>query len=82
MVGVGHQFLAQDKPVNFAVGVEYSSSYGEIFKEKLTQNLEYLRQTTVPGKSTEEHLGEITKVLTDINWTFDKVKGCEKDRTA
>jgi hypothetical protein len=73
-VGVGHQFLAKDKPVNFEVEVEYSSTYGEIFKEKLNQNLDYLRQTTVPGKSTEDNLAEIAKVLSEINSGFKRVE--------
>jgi len=74
MVGIGHQFLANDNPVNFDIRVEYSSTYGEFFREKLVQNLEYLRQTTVPGKSTEEHLAEIAKVLNDIKSIMTKVE--------
>ncbi len=75
MVGIGHQFLAKDNPVNFDVVVEYSSTYGEFFKEKLVQNLDYLRQTTVPGKSTEDNLAEIVKVLNEIKSVF---KGVER----
>jgi hypothetical protein len=75
LVGVGHQFLAKDKPVNFEVEVEYSSTHGEFFKEKLVQNLDYLRQTTGPGKSTEDNLAEIVKELSEIKTVL---KGVER----
>jgi hypothetical protein len=74
MMGVGPKFLAKYKPVNFDVIVEYSSVYGEFFKETSNQNLEYLRQTTVPGKSVEDNLAEIAKVLNEIKKLFQGVQ--------
>jgi hypothetical protein len=66
IVDVGSRFLAKDKPVNFEIIIEYSSVYGESYREKVVQNLEYLRQTTLPGKSVEDNLAEITKELNDL----------------
>ena len=74
-IDIGHQFLSNTETLNFVVKVEYSSTSGEFYKEKLDQNLEYLRQTTMPGKSIEDNLAEIVKELNEIKSVF---KSAEK----
>jgi hypothetical protein len=66
LVDVGYKFLAQDRPVNFEISVRYLSIFGDLYTDNFVQNLEYLRQSTVLGKSIEDNLGEITKEIKDL----------------
>lgn len=74
IVDVGYRVLAEGKPVNFRVSARYESIYGETFRENTSQNLEYLRQTTAPGKSIEEGLGDITKELKELHTLLSRVE--------
>jgi hypothetical protein len=71
---VGFRFLAEGKPVNFKVSVRYESVYGEMFTENISQDLEYLRQTTVQAKSVEEALSDITKELKELHTFLSSVE--------
>jgi hypothetical protein len=73
MVNIGHKFFEKEKTAIYEIEVEYFSTYGERFTEKLIHNLEYLRQTTVPGKTTEENLSELVKEIKEIKTEFIRI---------
>jgi hypothetical protein len=75
IIDAGYRFFDQGKPTRFKVTMRYSSIANKPFKESITHDLEYLKQTTHPLKSLGERLKDISDELKDLNKTFDRVRG-------
>ncbi len=46
-----------------------------MFDENTDFNLEYMKQSTLPGKTTEENLEDISKQLKDLTEIFRSTRG-------
>jgi len=66
IIDASHIFLADGKPIKYQINIAYSSVSGQMFDEKTDFDLEYLRQSTLPDKTTEENLEDISKPLKDL----------------
>ena len=72
-IGGTFYFFQNNKLISFSVSIEYKSIYGEMFLEKIEHDLEYLRQTTLPGKLTNDYLNDITDQMKDVVRSLDKL---------
>jgi hypothetical protein len=75
LIDVGHKFLAEGKPTKYRIKIIYSSVSGQMFDESTDYDLDYLKQSTLPGKTTEENLEDISNQLKDITGIFKSVRG-------
>jgi hypothetical protein len=48
---------------------------GELFRETTEFDLEYMKESNLPGKSVEENLEDISKQLKDLNDLLNSAKG-------
>lgn len=63
LVDVGHRLLADGKPTHFVVSVTYSSVEGQSYSERFDHDIEWMKQATVPEKSLQDHLSDISEHL-------------------
>lgn len=75
IVDVSHKFLADGKPTKYQISIIYSSVSGQMFDESTDFDLEYLKQSTLPGKTIEENLEDISKQLKDLTEIFRSTRG-------
>ncbi len=75
IIDAGHRFLAEGKPTKYQIRITYSTVSGQIFDENTDFDLEYLKQSTLPGKTTEENLEDIHKQLKDLTEVFRSTRG-------
>ncbi len=75
IIDVGHKFLADGRPTIYQIKIVYNSVSGQMFDESIDFDLEYLKQSTLPGKTTEENLEDITKQLKDLTEIFRSTRG-------
>lgn len=73
IIGATFRFFENNKSIKFSVNITYKSVYGELFSEPVEHDLEYLRQTTLPGKLTNDYLKEIGDQMKDIVRGLDKL---------
>ncbi len=73
IVGVTFRFFENNKLARFSVNITYKSVRGELFSENIEHDLEYLRQTTLPGKLTNDYLKEISKHMENVVRSLDKL---------
>ncbi len=82
IVGSTFRFFENNKPTEFSVDIAYKSVYGGVFSENIVHNLEYLRQTTLPGKLANDYLKEISEHMKDIVRGLGKQPSLEKPSLA
>ena len=70
IIDAGNKFLADGKPTKYQIKIVYNSVSGQMFDESTDYDLDYLKQTTLPGKTTEENLEDIAKQLKDLTGAF------------
>lgn len=75
IIDVGHKFLAEGKPTKYRITIIYSSVSGQLFEKTTDYDLDYLKQSTLPGKTTEENLEDISKQLKDVTDILRSVRG-------
>ncbi|KAF0107754.1 MAG: hypothetical protein FD146_1385 [Anaerolineaceae bacterium] len=75
IIDAGYRFLADGKPTKYQIRIIYSSVSGQMFDENTNFDLEYLKQSTLPGKTTEENLEDISKQLKDLTEIFRSTRG-------
>ncbi|MGC1378960.1 MAG: hypothetical protein WA821_22210, partial [Anaerolineales bacterium] len=75
IIDVGHRFLAEGKPTKYRVRIIYNTISGQLFDESTDYDLAYLKQSTLPGKTTDENLEDISKELKDISNILGSVRG-------
>lgn len=75
VIDVGHRFLAEGKPTQFKISVSYSSVYHIVYADSTDCDLAYMKQATVPRKSTEENLEALTKELKELVAVLKSVRG-------
>lgn len=75
IIDAGYKFLADDNPTKYQIRIIYSSVSGQLFDENTDFDLEYLKQSTLPGKTTEESLDDISKQLKDLTEIFRSTRG-------
>ncbi len=75
VVDVGHRLLADDRPTEYKAEVSYTSEFGRPFIEMFEYNLAYLKQATVPPKTTEENLEDIAARLKEIKDILNGARG-------
>lgn len=73
IIGGTFRFFENNKSIIFSVNITYKSVYGELLSETVEHDLEYLRQTTLPGKLTNDYLKEISDQMKDIARGLDKL---------
>jgi hypothetical protein len=66
IIDTSNKFLADGKPTKYQIRIIYNSVSGQLFDESTDYDLDYLKQSTVPGKTTEENLEDIAKQLKDL----------------
>ena len=75
IIDAGHKFLSDDKPSNYQITTIYSSVSDVLYKEKTDHDLSYLKQATVPGKTVEENLEDISKILGELSGLIKNARG-------
>jgi len=75
IIDVGHKFLADGKPTKYQIRIIYSSVSGQMFDESTDFDLEYLKQSTLPGKTAEENLEDISKQFKDLTEILRSTRG-------
>lgn len=63
LIDTGPNLLAEGKPLQFRLDIEYQSVKGVKYKENTDFDLAYLRQATNPQRTVEEYLKDIVEVL-------------------
>jgi len=63
IIDAGHAFLAEGKPTRFTITIAYSGVQGVSYSDHFDHDVEWMKQATLPDKSIEDHLEEITKIL-------------------
>ena len=74
IIDAGHKFLADGKPTKYQIKIIYNSVSGQMFDESTDYDLDYLKQSTLPGKTTEENLEDIAKQLKDLTEAFKSAR--------
>lgn len=75
IIDAGNRFLADGKPTKYQIKIMYSSLSNQLFDENIDFDLEYLKQSTLPGKTTEENLEDISKHLKDLTEIIKSSRG-------
>jgi hypothetical protein len=75
IIDAGYRFLEEGKPTKFKVAVEYLSIFGDSYDETIEHDLEYLKQATVPGKTTEDHLKKISDDIEKLTQFIHNAQG-------
>lgn len=75
IIDAGHNFLENGRPTKFRVTVKYFSIFGDRFTETIDHDLEYLREVTLPRKTTEDHLEVIGKEISELTSLIKKAQG-------
>lgn len=75
IIDLGSKFLAEGRPTKYRVRIVYSSVSGQLFDESTNFDLDYIKQSTLPGKTTEENLEDISKHLKDITDILKSARG-------
>lgn len=74
---VGHRFLTEGKPTEFAVSLTYASLQHDVYQESTKYDLSYLKQATLPRKSIEDNLESISKKLEELVNLLKRVQGMD-----
>lgn len=75
IIDAGHRFLADDRPAKYQIRIIYSSASGQLYDESTDFDLDYLKQSTLPSKTTEENLEDISKQIKDLTDIFKSIRG-------
>jgi hypothetical protein len=75
VIDASHKFLAEGRPTKYQIRTVYNSISGQLFDEITNIDLEYLKQTTLPGKTTEDNLEDISKQLKELTQIFRSTRG-------
>lgn len=75
IVDASHRFLEDGKALKYEVSIKYYSAFGDKFSESIEHDLEYLKQTTLPIKTTNDYLKEISKELEKLSNSVSKAQG-------
>lgn len=76
LIDAANKLLAEGKPTKYKISFVYVSIYGQKYSDSIEIDLSYYRDSTLPFKSIEEHLGILTgsiKRLTDVIEKFDEI---------
>lgn len=75
VIDASHRFLEDGKALKYEVSIKYYSVFGDKFSESIEHDLEYLKQTTLPIKTTNDYLKEISKELEKLSNSVSKAQG-------
>jgi len=75
IIDASNRFLAEGKPLKYEISTTYSSVFGDSFDEIFEHDLEYLKQVTLPIKTVEDHLKDISKELGELTRLIKKAQG-------
>lgn len=74
LIDASHRFLEKGKPTFFQAHLEYRTILDEKITDSIKYDLEYLRDSHLPAKTTEKSLAEISDHLKNIHGLFKQVK--------
>lgn len=80
IIDAGHRFFKGENPTRFEITVRYFSVHGAAYSEKITHDLEYMKQATIPSKTTEDSLEDMSEELKDIKQILKRVTGSKSLR--
>jgi uncharacterized protein (UPF0333 family) len=63
LIDAGNKLLADGQPTRFRVTISYQSIEGRQYSERVDHDIEWMKQATVPEKSAQDYLEEISKYL-------------------
>lgn len=75
VIDSSYNFFQESKPLQFKIKISYYSIYGTLFTEHISHDLEYLKQTTLPRKTTDYYLQDIAKELKNLTELIKKMHG-------
>jgi hypothetical protein len=70
IIDASASFFSKGRPTKYRINIIYSSAAGQLFCENTDYDLDYLQQSTLPGKTVEENLEDISKQLEEITEIF------------
>lgn len=75
IIGASYNFLEEGKPLKYEISTNYHSIFGDSFNESVEHNLEYLKQVTLPRKTADDYLQDISKELSELTRLIKKAQG-------
>lgn len=75
MINASHTFLENGKTTRFKIELKYLSIWNDPFEEAIEHDLEYLRQVTLPRKTTEDYLEDIGKGIGELASLIKNAQG-------
>ena len=73
VIDASFRFLEAGKPRKFKITTKYASAFGETFKEVVDHDLEYLVDSTLPKKSADDYLKNISEEIKSIRLLLSRV---------
>ena len=75
IVDASNKFLEKGKPLKYEVTTKYYSVFGDSFDHSVEHDLEYLKQVTLPRKTADDYLKDISKELSELTSLIKKAQG-------
>lgn len=72
LVDASFRFLSDENPANFRVDFAYKTIHGETIEDHIDFDLEYLRDSHLPGRTIEESLSKIADEHKKMNSALNK----------
>ena len=73
-IGNGYKFLEEGKSTHYKAHLDYRTTLGEKISDSIEYDLEYLKDSHLPGKTMEKSLAEISDHLKNINGQFNQLR--------
>lgn len=75
IIDASYKFLEDGKPLKYEVKIKYYSAFGDSYNECIEHDLEYLKQATLPRKTTDDYLKDISTKLGELSSLIRKAQG-------
>jgi hypothetical protein len=75
IIGASYKFLEDGNPTKFKVTIKYFSIFSDSFDQTIEHDLEYLKQVTLPRKTTEDYLKNISKGINELTIAIKNAQG-------
>jgi hypothetical protein len=77
IVGSCFTFLADGNPLKYEITIKYYSAFGGTYEETIHHDLDYLKQVTLPRKTSDDYLKDISDELKDLIRCIAKAQGSD-----
>lgn len=68
------RFFEEGRQTKFSITIKYQSVFGNLYRETIEHDLEYLKQTTLPRKTTDDYLKNISNQIEKLTNTIKEIQ--------